>query len=66
MSKNNLITTDEGSLPFIKNDFIVNSFDGDYGADQNRVCGAMDGSGNYAFTWIDYRNSQEQIYTVFQ
>lgn len=65
MSKNNLITTDEGSLPFIKNDFIVNSFDGDYGADQNRVCGAMDGSGNYAFTWIDYRNSQEQIYVQF-
>lgn len=64
-NENILIKTGEDSLPFIKNDFIVNSFDGEYGSDQNRVCGAMDGNGNYAFTWIDYRNSKEQIYAQF-
>lgn len=60
-----LLSGDTIRLPFIKPDFIVNSFDGEYGADQNRVCGAMDGSGNYAFAWIDYRLSQEQIYAQF-
>lgn len=60
-----LVLGDTIRLPFIKNDFIVNSFDGEYGADQNSVCGAMDGSGNYAFAWIDYRNSEEQIYAQF-
>ena len=64
-SENNLITANEDSLPFIKNNFIVNSFDGEYGADQNRVCGAMDGNGNYAFTWIDYRSGQKEIYAQF-
>lgn len=60
-----LVLGDSIRLPFIKPDFIVNSFDGEYGADQDRVCGTMDGSGNYAFAWIDYRNSQEQIYAQF-
>lgn len=64
-SENKLISKNEDSLPFIKNDFIVNSFDGEYGADQTDVSAAIDGNGNYAFTWIDYRNGIKEIYAQF-
>jgi|GEM_PF-1915766 len=64
-SEDNLITTNKDSLPFIKNDFIVNSFDGEYGADQYSVSAAIDGEGNYAFTWLDYREGEKSIYAQF-
>ncbi len=71
--RNNSFTKNESELslgdtirlPFIKDDFIVNNFDGEYGADQSNVSAAIDGNGNYAFAWIDYRDSQEQIYAQF-
>jgi len=56
---------DTSNLPYIKQDFIVNSFDGEYGADQRSVSAAIDGEGNYAFTWIDFRNGVKNIYAQF-
>ncbi len=52
-------------LSYIKQDFLVNTFDGDYGSDQFNVSGAMDGNGNHAFTWLDYREGRKQIYAQF-
>jgi hypothetical protein len=71
--KSNLISKNESGfaladtirLPFVKDDFIVNNFEGEYGADQTNVSAAMDGNGNYAFTWVDYRNGQKEIYAQF-
>ena len=60
-----LVLGDTIRLPFIKNDFIVNTFDGEYGANQGDVSSAIDGNGNYAYTWIDYRSGQEEIYAQF-
>jgi hypothetical protein len=53
------------NIPFIKSDFIVNTSGGDYGSDQTNVSAAMDGNGNYAFTWIDNREGVKQIYAQF-
>ncbi len=58
-------TEDTIEPPFIKSDFMVNSLDGDFGSDQNSVCAAIDDSGNYALTWIDYRNGLEEIFAQF-
>lgn len=52
-------------LPLLKEDFLVNTLDGDYGAEQSSINSAMDGNGNYAFTWIDYREGIKQIYVQF-
>ena len=49
------INADPIEPPFVKQDFMVNTFDGDYGADQSGVSAAIDGSGNYAFAWLDYQ-----------
>lgn len=51
--------------PIIKNDFMVNTLDGEYGCDQSRGSVAMDGSGNYASAWIDKRNDQKEIFAQF-
>ncbi len=51
--------------PIIKNDFMVNTLDGDYGCEQRSVSTAMDGQGNYAFTWIDTRNDKVEIFAQF-
>jgi len=48
--------------PVLKNDFMVNTLDGAYGSDQYSGKVAMDGNGNYAFTWLDKRNEQTEIY----
>ena len=50
---------------FIKRDFIVNNFEGEYGADQIKAAAAIDGKGNYAVTWLDYRNENSDIYVQF-
>ena len=64
-SSNYQFQIDTVQLPFIKQDFIVNTFDGDYGSNQTNVSTAIDGIGNYAFTWIDYREGKKQIYAQF-
>lgn len=51
--------------PVLKNDFMVNTLDGAYGSDQYSGKVAMDGNGNYAFTWLDKRNEQTEIYAQF-
>lgn len=51
--------------PYIKNDFLVNSLDGDYGCAQMSISGAADGNGYYAFTWIDLRNDRNEIFAQF-
>ncbi|MEJ2615335.1 MAG: T9SS type A sorting domain-containing protein [Ignavibacteriaceae bacterium] len=50
---------------FIKEDFIVNSFAGEFGADQIHAAAAIDGKGNYAVAWLDYRNERTDIYIQF-
>jgi hypothetical protein len=59
------INEDPKEPPFIKTDFLVNSLDGNYGSDQNSISSAIDGNGNYAFTWLDYRNGKKEIYAQF-
>ena len=49
----------------IKDDFIVNTFDGEFGADQVGPNIAIDSSGNYAVTWFDNRNGYGEIYAQF-
>lgn len=64
-NENESLLGDTIRLPFIKDDFIVNSFHGEYGADQYSVSAAIDGEGNYAFAWLDYREGEKSIYAQF-
>lgn len=57
--------TDTIYSSLIKENFIVNNFDGNYGADQIYAAAAIDGKGNYAITWLDYRNENSDIYVQF-
>ncbi len=59
------LNRDTMNIPSLKNDFMVNSLDGDYGADQYSVSSAIDGNGNYAFAWLDFRNGVKDIYAQF-
>lgn len=56
---------DSSDLSIIKHDFMINELAGEYGADQSAVSAAIDGHGNYAFAWIDYRNGKKAIYCQF-
>jgi len=53
------------ALPIVKEDFIVNSFEGKYGSNRSNPKIAIDGLGNYAITWIDLRNGYKQIFVQF-
>ena len=53
------------NLPIIKDNYIVNSFDGDFGAEQGNPNIAIDSSGNYAVAWVDSRNGYKEIYAQF-
>ena len=57
--------SDSLSLPIIKNDFKVNTLDGNYGCEQRAVETAIDGYGNNASAWIDKRNDKTDIYAQF-
>lgn len=62
LSVDNNQLSKQQNLPFIKDNFIINSLDGDYGCDQSNVVAAMDGNGNSMYAWIDYRNYEREIY----
>ncbi len=51
--------------PFLKEDFLVNSLDSDYGSNQSSCSAAADGNGHCVFAWIDNRNSKNEIYAQF-
>jgi hypothetical protein len=60
-----IFKTDTALFPFIKQDFVVTTFDGEYGADQCNPSAEIDGVRNYGFTRIDYRNGKKDIYAQF-
>ncbi|MGA9293130.1 MAG: T9SS type A sorting domain-containing protein [Ignavibacteriaceae bacterium] len=64
-SSSEKISTDTLHSSFIKQDFIVNNFEGEFGADQNNASAAIDSAGNYAVVWQDYRNGKPDIYVQF-
>ncbi|MFZ1282351.1 MAG: T9SS type A sorting domain-containing protein [Ignavibacteriaceae bacterium] len=49
----------------IKENLLVNSLDGEFGAYQSNVQVAMSGTGTYAFCWEDYRSGTREIYYQF-
>ena len=49
----------------IKNDFMVNTLGGEYGANQQYPDIAIDGNGNYCIVWLDKRNGVNDIYAQF-
>ena len=49
----------------IKNDFMVNTLGGEYGANQQYPDIAIDGNGNYCIVWLDKRNGVNDIYADF-
>lgn len=49
----------------IKENLLVNTLDGEFGAYQSNVQVAMSGNGTYAFCWEDYRNGVKEIYYQF-
>ncbi|HVO72654.1 MAG TPA: T9SS type A sorting domain-containing protein [Ignavibacteriaceae bacterium] len=55
----------EDTLRKLKEDFLVNTLEGDYGAEQYGASIAADSSGNYALTWLDYRTGKREIYAQF-
>ncbi len=52
-------------FPFIKEDFIVNTLDGEYGCEQNAISTAIDGYGNRACVWVDERNERPEMFAQF-
>ncbi|HCY77419.1 MAG TPA: hypothetical protein DHV28_15995 [Ignavibacteriales bacterium] len=52
-------------LPYIKEDFLVNTLDGEYGCDQDRISTAVDGNGNRACVWLDERNERPEMFAQF-
>lgn len=51
--------------PLIKDNFLVNSLQSNYGSSQYNLHGAVDGSGRSAFAWLDSRNGVTDIYAQF-
>ena len=49
----------------VKENLLVNSLDGEFGAYQSDIQVAMSGNGTYAFCWEDYRNGVKEIYYQF-
>ena len=49
----------------VKENLLVNTLDGEFGAYQSNVQVAMSGNGTYAFCWEDYRNGVKEIYYQF-
>ncbi|MCK7517755.1 MAG: hypothetical protein MZV64_08605 [Ignavibacteriales bacterium] len=49
----------------VKENLLVNTLDGEFGAYQSNVQVAMSGNGTYAFCWADYRNGVKEIYYQF-
>ena len=52
---------DQSIFPIIKEDFLVNSLEGEYGSDQSNIKSAVDGYGNRAYVWLDTRNAIKEI-----
>lgn len=52
-------------FPYIKEDFLVNTLDGEYGCDQDRMSTAVDGNGNRACVWLDERNERPDMFAQF-
>lgn len=49
----------------VKENLLVNTLDGEYGAYQSNVQVAMSGIGTYALCWEDYRNGVKELYYQF-
>lgn len=56
---------DQSVFPIIKEDFMINSLDGNYGSDQSYIKSAIDGFGNRACVWMDKRNDKQELFAQF-
>lgn len=61
----NVFAQTQDTSRLIKPDFMVNTLGGEYGAEQNSPDIAVDGKGNYAIVWRDYRNAVMEIFAQF-
>lgn len=59
------ISKDTIEASTVKENLLVNTLDGEFGAYQSNVQVAMSGNGTYAFCWEDYRNGVKEIYYQF-
>lgn len=59
------LLSDTSEAAIVKDAFIVNSFDGEFGAIQSGLSTAIDGEGNFAFVWNDQRHGEYDVYCQF-